>query len=180
MPRLILFSGGVESTAMLSRSAPDDIALSIYDRGEPDPTFDVVATIGIAKALERRQVFAHLDVGVMRARDAFVYQTFALTAAASLWVSKDPSITAVWYGLKKGDPTPNVADQYWLCMEGWAAMHPNVLFTAPFLELDEREQWELIPAAVRPLVRNCLTVKDCGTCRKCLKLKALPGSFWCS
>jgi 7-cyano-7-deazaguanine synthase in queuosine biosynthesis len=179
MTRLILFSGGVESTAMLARSAPGDIALTIFDAGEPDPTFDRWGVTGIALALERRLAFGRLDIGKARDRRAFVYQTFALTAGASLWVSKDPSITEVWYGLKKGDPTPNVAEQYHRCMDGWAAMHPGVPFRAPLIDLTEAEQWLQIPAKVRSMVRNCLFGTDCGTCRKCVKLKALPGSFWC-
>lgn len=176
--RLILFSGGVESTAMLSVSAIDDIALSVYDRGEPDPLFDAAKATEIAKVLNRRHVFGWLDIGVMRPRDAFVYQTYALVSAATLWVSKDPTITEVWYGLKRGDPTPNVVEPYRMCMKAWKAMHPRVPFRAPFINKTERQQWDMIPDRVRPLVRNCLHGNECGTCRKCLKLKTMPGSYW--
>ena len=176
--RLILFTGGIESTAMLANSFVGDIALTLYDRGEPDPLFNMDAARAIAKLLNRRHIVGWMDVGIVRDRSHTVFQLFHLMAGASMFVSKDPSITEVWFGLNSAEPAPMWVVIVRRMIEGWKLLHPDVPFHSPLIAYSAREQWDMIPEHVQPLVRNCLHDTQCGTCRKCLKLKTMPGSLW--
>lgn len=177
--RLILFSGGVESTAMLTMADPKrDVVLTVRDYGEPDPLFEELAVARICGNLGFSVNFAYMNCGTAREPSTFTYQLFALMAAASMWVSKRPEITEVWHGMHSGGPNANIKEAYYRTIHGWAVLHPKVHFYSPLDHETKAEQWARISDKIRPFVRNCLHGNACGACRKCIDLKALPGSFW--
>ena len=52
-------------------------------------------------------------------------------------------------------------------MEAWKLMHPTIPFLHPLDHLSKRQQWELIPEDVRPLVSSCIYHAMCGQYYKC-------------
>jgi len=175
--RLILFSGGVESTALLTLYQPGDHVMVVehaHDKtSDPMAPFKILKAMGIENVIKPR-----FDLGVPTNGPA-MYQLHWLLAVAGVFVEKRVRIRQVWYGLHQGEPhEPRTRGEYERLKTMWAAWHPQVSLVSPFIHLTKDWQWDLIPDEVRPLVRNCLTLNDCGTCRKCLELKALPGSFW--
>lgn len=176
--RLILFSGGVESTALLTLAKPDDIVLNVVAEGEPK-TSSWRAIENIARHFDIRVERAYISSGGASEEGRSVYQLYWLTAVASLRVMQKPKITEVWYGLHAGEPhAGSVQEDFIALRKTWEAVHPNVKLMWPLYHLTKEQQWDLIPEEIRYMVRNCYYLNNCGTCKKCLELKSLSGSFW--
>lgn len=179
MKRLVLFSGGVESTALLTLANPErDVVLFVDATGEMSTALQADAR-RVAKSMGFELKSGFLATGATGSTISPMYQLYWLLAVASVRVKQTPDITQVWYGLHAGEPhAERVQEDFVRLREAWKIVHPNVLLRWPLYSKTKEEQWELIPAATKKLVRNCDFVRNCGHCPKCTELKALPGSFW--
>lgn len=177
MSRLILFSGGVESTALLSQARPGDVLLTILPTYPNDwATFRKNSAEAIAKhhGLEIR--YARIEMPLEPMPYTFVHQMRSFISVANLWVAKDKLITEVWCGRNSKEPGESLAPFIEQMMAAWAVLHPAVSFLHPLDHLSKRQQWELIPATIRSLVSTCMFHRMCGTCKKCLELTCLSES----
>lgn len=180
MGRLILFSGGVESTALLTiANRHNDMALFVNDTSHHlDRTADMNAAANVLRAMAFPMLSVDLCVwgGNLRRRP-FVQQMWSFMAACSLVLAKHDAFNEIWYGMHRGEPNEVCRHQHYAAVHGFEKAH-GVHVTSPLIRETKEQQWERIPAHVRPLVRNCFTADACGTCKKCAQLKQLPGSFW--
>lgn len=179
MKRLVLFSGGVESTALLTLAIPGhDVVLFVHAPDEA-PTALCNDAERVAKSMGFELSVGFLGTGTTGNFLNPAYQLYWLLAVASVRVKQVPQITEVWYGLHTGEPhAERVQEDFIRLKKAWEILHPGVLLRWPLYSKTKEEQWELIPAATKKLVRNCDFVRNCGQCPKCKELKALPGSFW--
>ena len=181
MGRLILFSGGVESTALLTiADRHNDTALLVNDVShERDATANMVDAMKVLSAMAFRVITVDMCVwGGNFPRRTFVQQMWGFMAACSLVCSKHDVFNVVWYGMHKGEPNEGLnRQQHYAATYGFERAH-GMQVMSPLHDETKAQQWARIPDYVRPLVRNCYTLNNCGHCRKCTELKALPGSFW--
>lgn len=176
MNRLILFSGGVESTAMLTKAKKDDIVMAIRDTS-PDNhyTYHPNRIEEVARAMDVQIQYTDLKIPIHK--EDFVYQLWTFIPISIMWVSRFPSIKEVWYGLnnKEPSPAPIVQDSFDKCVRMWKIACPDVSLKFPLRHLSKEQQWNMIPKRVQPLISNCLYNNFCGVCRKCVELKQLRG-----
>jgi len=180
MSRLILFSGGVESTALLSFYNPGDVVMIVEDRAE-HRTFDIDAVNNILNTLSIFNVeWCYMHAGYYHEKT--LYQLWSLMACASVYCARHRDVTEVWYGLHMGEPhVPSARVEHVTIIQAWKVLFPTVRFYSPLIHLSKSEQWDLIPDHLKKLVRNCsFPGKNCGKCSKCKELQELPGSFWCT
>lgn len=179
--RLILFSGGIESTALLTLYRPGDHVMTV--RHAHDATYDERAVSAIVEAMGvENHIRSAIDTGVPTNGQA-TFQFHWLLAVAGVYVEPRVKISQVWYGFHETPPGtgvngPRIMGEYARVKAMWSTWHPQVSLVSPYVHLTKAGHWDLIPDHVKPLVRNCYHINDCGTCAKCQELKALPGSFW--
>lgn len=164
MSRVILFSGGVESAALLPLVTKGDTLLMIEPFHGPDVVFYVRE-----KAL---RLAAHYGLSVEIASFKLPAgvrptQMWALSRMASLWVSTFKEFTEVWWGRNRDDIKPSMAAEHDRIEDSWKVAHPDVSLLWPVSHLSKAECWELIPQQLRPLVHSCIHVEPCGECGKC-------------
>ena len=177
MSRLILFSGGVESTALLSLASPDDVLLTIKPTFPSDrATFRASTAERIAEHFGLKMHFAGASIPLEPVPYRFVHQMQSFVGLASLWVAKDSSITEVWCGRNSKEPGEALAPFIDRMMAAWDVLNPTVPFLHPLDHLSKRQQWDLIPQEIRPLVSSCVLHRMCGVCKKCLELTCLSES----
>ena len=165
--RLILLSGGVESTALLTQSTPEDIAMVVEPTFINDlSTYRRSSVELMAKRFGVKLVSAKADVPDLGSRK-FVHQMTTFISLASLVVARNPQITEVWCGRNKAEPAENIKEYIEQCMQAWAILHPLVPFKHPLDHLSKAEQWALIPKEIKPLVSSCIHHRFCGVCYKC-------------
>ena len=161
MSTLILFSGGVESTAMLGLAQPGDRLLSVAPVYERDIQLVARKALKIANyygmAIERASLLMKRPP----------MQMWELSSIASAFVAGDSSITAVWWGMNKDDVNALQQDSYDRVTAAWPLAHPTVPLTAPLRHLSKLEQWNMIPDEIKPHVHTCILHYVCGECRKC-------------
>lgn len=202
MSRLILFSGGVESTALLTRANRFDHILTVVDESSEEmmTTFRKDSVEAILKHFNLRGHYMTISSSKKfepKNNSPYEYhQIKIIIPVASMWVTKhnkqwetekqsEPEITEVWYGLNREDKdtlvkkkTKQFYDQY---IKSWEILHPNVKFLIPFQNMSKAQQWEMIPFAIRHLVHSCRRVKPgiryCGECFKCLERKNMFGRY---
>lgn len=178
MSRLILFTGGVESTALLTQAQPTDVLLSI------DPTYpnDLVTY----RKTSAEKIAAHFGHTVQYAKATipfeatpykFVHQMRTFISICNLWVAKDSRITEVWCGRNSAEPGEKLQPFIDQMMAAWAVLHPTVQFLHPLDHLSKRDQWALIPPDVRHLISSCIHHKMCGRCHKCMEWVCLSESL---
>ena len=169
---LILFSGGVESTALLTTAGPDDILVTIKPVFRDYlPSFNTNNIETIAKFYNKNVNYS--SVIIPSTGDKFVHQIWYFVAVAGLWVAKDPSITRVVSGRHAKEPTPENKPAFDILLSAWDIMHPTVPFLFPNGHLTKLEQWNMIPDNIKPLVSSCLFTPACGVCHKCEESKNL-------
>jgi len=174
LSRLILFSGGVESTALLTKAKKDDIVMTIRDTSPEDYyTYHPNRVEEVAKAMNVK--IQYTDIKIPIHREDFVYQLWTFIPISIMWASRFPSIQEVWYGLNNKEPStlPVVQDSFDRCVKIWKVAFPNVTLKFPLRHLSKEQQWKMIPKHVQPLITTCLYNTFCGKCRKCLELKNL-------
>lgn len=178
MSRLILFSGGVESTALLSQAKPEDVLLTILPTFPSDmATFRKKSAEAIARHYGLEVRYVQIEILLEPLPYTFVHQMRVFVSVANLWVAKDTRITEVWCGRNIKEPGSAIASFIEQMMSAWKILHPQVSFLHPLDHLSKREQWELIPEEIRPLVSSCVFHCMCGTCYKCLELTCLSESL---
>jgi 7-cyano-7-deazaguanine synthase in queuosine biosynthesis len=176
MSRLILFSGGVESTALLCQADPMDTIITVdatYPYGMNTYRKDTLEQI--ARKLGFIINYAYIKLPIEPEPYKFVHQFATFVAIAHLWTVKDTSITEVWAGRNQRevpvqqDPT-NFKTQQLLA---WDFMHPNIPFVHPLEHMTKLEQWNSIPGDIQPLVSSCVTHNRCGRCFKCEEIQKM-------
>ena len=173
MSKLILFSGGVESTAMLTKATKDDIVMVIRDTSpKAYITYHPNRVEEIAKAFGIKLHYTDIKIPIERERN-FVYQLWTFIPVALLWTSRFPRITEVWYGLNNQEPSDVAKKDFDKCLEIWKTANSNITLKFPFRHLSKQQQWKMIPKHVQPLITSCLFGKFCGICHKCIELKEL-------
>ena len=174
MSRLIFFSGGVESTALLNKADPmEDVLVTVL------PTFprDIVTSkMQSAQAIAERFGFtvnyAQIQLPIEPEPYNFVHQLASFVAVAHLWAVKDLSITEIWAGRNRSEVpvVRDVNDFKTQQLMFWHALHPNIPFVHPLEHMTKLEQWQRIPDELKPLVNSCVTYNSCGHCYKCKEI----------
>lgn len=176
MSRLIFFSGGVESTAMLCEADPMDKVITVgptYPYGVA--TYKKETLEQIAQLLGFEINYAQIKLPIEPEPYSFVHQYATFIAVAHLWVVKDPTITEIWAGRNSAevpvvrDPTNFKTQQ----LTAWHTMHPDIPWNHPLEHMTKREHWLSIPDNIKPLVSSCIFHRACGTCPKCHEIKAM-------
>jgi len=169
--RLILFSGGIESTALLTIANPEDVALIVQPSLNGDfATYKDFTAQQIAYRFGVRLAYAKAlvpDPGPFH----FVHQMTVFISLCNLAVARDPKITEVWCGRNSAEPSFEIKDYIEQNMAAWKILHPTVPFLHPLDHLSKMEQWERIPLDVQPLVSSCIYHNNCGKCNKCEEKK---------
>lgn len=175
MSRLILFSGGVESTAMLTLAdSIQDKLLTVFPTYPAGiPTFNESNLKSIALHYGFTPIFAQIKLPLEPEPYNFVHQLHTFFSISHLWVEKDQSIREVWYGLNNTDLKPNNEPIYKRLMSAWDMLHPDTKFRFPLSYRSKKQQWDLIDTEIKPLVTTCITHNNCGTCSKCLEFTKL-------
>lgn len=165
--RLILFSGGVESTALMTLAKPGDLALILQPTFSTDvATYRKASAEAISKHFGVKLAYASFSLPDLEPHGP-THQMTAFISACNMVVARGSNVTEIWCGRNSSEPTPNIKNYIDRHMAAWAWMHPNVPFLHPLDHLTKREQWEMIPAEVRPLVSSCVYHSMCGQCYKC-------------
>ena len=173
MSKLIFFSGGIESTALLNNADPtEDVLVTVL------PTFPrgiVTSKLESAQSIAQRFGFtvnyAQIQLPVEPEPYNFVHQARTFFSVANLWVAKDIKITELWFGrcLEDIDPPSRPAK----IVEAWNLLYPNIPWTRPLEHVSKWDQWKSIPLDVQPLVSSCVTYNNCGQCFKCQEVQKL-------
>jgi hypothetical protein len=169
MSRLILFSGGVESTALLTLAQRDDRLLTIEETFPQDlATFRRETARRIARHFGLDIDYARIELPIT---GSFVHQMRVFISVCNLWCARDPSITEVWCGRNSTEPNAHIRPLIDQMMAAWSVLHPTVQFLHPLDHLSKREQVELIPPEIRSIVSSCIYHINCGGCYKCRELR---------
>jgi 7-cyano-7-deazaguanine synthase in queuosine biosynthesis len=172
-----LFTGGVESTALLTKASIGDTLLSI-DPAFPNDrvTYKKSTSEKIAKYFGHKVQYAQMVIPTEPLPYTFVHQMRVFVSVANLWVAKTPQITEVWCGRNSAEPGVLLKPFIEQMMAAWAVLHPNVQFLHPLDHLSKRQQWELIPPDVKPFLSSCVYHTLCGRCHKCMEWVCLSES----
>lgn len=160
--RLILFSGGVESTAMLNLAGPNDIILSV----------DMPYAVGVSYSETNAEKIVNMlgfeltkaKVSINHPIKSFAHQINLLMPIANFMCLADPEITEIWFGRGKQDERHPQAETY---LQAWRVLQPNVPWNYPLISFSKKEIWESIPDDIRPYVNSCIFQTNCGQCPKC-------------
>lgn len=179
MSRLILFSGGVESTALLTIASPGDYLL-IVDAGLNwyAPSVDYWKAHLIADRFGLELMTVTLSLPKVREKIDFVHQLEIFVGVANLIVRAHPEIDAVWCGRNSAEPSEAIAPTVIRTMSAWDVISPDVPFVHPLDFMTKRQQWDLIPDDVKPLVVSCLRhqsqkVAADPACAKCKEVQEM-------
>jgi len=173
LSRLILFSGGVESAALLTRASKDDIVMTIRDTSPNDHyTYHPNRIEEIARAFKVKIQYTDLKIPIQKEKN-FVYQLWTFIPVAIIWTSRFPQIKEVWYGLNNTEPSESAKNDFERCIKIWSFAFPEVSLKFPLRNLSKEQQWKMIPKNIRPMITTCLYNNFCGTCRKCIELQNL-------
>lgn len=165
--KLILFSGGVESTALLTKASPEDIALVIEPTFTTElPTYRRGVVETLAKRFGVKLAYARAQIPDLGGSD-FVHQMTTFISIASIAVTRNSKISEVWCGRNSLEPAEGIRDYIQRNMRAWQLLHPQVPFLHSLDHLTKQEQWNLIPEDVKPLVSSCIHHNFCGSCYKC-------------
>lgn len=153
-----MFSGGVESTALLHLLNPVEDYVGIIDfhcrfANSFDHNLDMQHKILMHYGIHNISVCSmKMDYvkNMVHGDTSGQYQPFA-----SLFAERLPHLTEVWWGCHKTDTHD---DEKWSrYREAWALMHPTCKVRQPLEHLTKKEQWELIDDEVKPFVISCYT-----------------------
>ena len=175
MSRLILFSGGVESTALLTKASKDDIVMTIRDTSPNHYyTYHPSRIEEVAKAMKVQIQYTDIKIPIEKSK-GFVYQLWTFIPITIMWASRFPEINEIWYGLNNTEPSALAKDDFEKCVKIWKIAFPQINLRFPLRRFSKEQQWSMIPKHIRPLITTCLNNNFCGTCRKCIELKKLRG-----
>ena len=175
MSRLILFSGGVESIAMLTKASKDDIVMTIRDTSlNHYHTYHPNRIEEVARAMKVQIQYTDIKIPIEKSK-GFVYQLWTFIPITIMWASRFPEINEIWYGLNNTEPSALAKDDFEKCVKIWKIAFPQINLRFPLRRFSKEQQWSMIPKHIRPLITTCLNNNFCGTCRKCIELKKLRG-----
>ena len=166
---LVLFSGGVESTALLSRVSSNDLIITVKQ-----PYVNNLETYSehgtkILKyyALERQFVSISIPSNPL-----FVHQLKYFIPIASLIWQTVP-FKEIWIGRNVEDKTQEVLELVDTLQAGLNMFAPGVVINHPLDYLTKQEQWDIIPKQLKPLVVSCVYKNECNRCFKCKEKNSL-------
>jgi 7-cyano-7-deazaguanine synthase in queuosine biosynthesis len=175
LSRLILFSGGVESIAMLTKASKDDIVMTIRDTSlNHYHTYHPNRIEEVARAMKVQIQYTDIKIPIEKSK-GFVYQLWTFIPITIMWASRFPEINEIWYGLNNTEPSALAKDDFEKCVKIWKIAFPQINLRFPLRRFSKEQQWSMIPKHIRPLITTCLNNNFCGTCRKCIELKKLRG-----
>lgn len=163
---IIFFSGGVESTALLSIAPPTSIAISVKI-----DNFNFMPNIyNIKKIIEQYKIpLEVITLDIKLQKEKWFHQLNILLTTSILLVNSYKNITNIWYGQNSIEPLSSNEYIFNKIHNDWKYMFPNIEFSAPLKSKSKREQWDLIPNKIKPLVSSCITNNNCKTCHKCME-----------
>ena len=171
MSRLILFSGGVESTALMTMSTPNDIAFVIrpMDMKEVSTalTYKQSSIDAISKFFNMPVHYGEYMLPRIQTKTSHIHQMKMFIGMAHLMVNRYPDITEVWCGRNCDEPSPAIASMIEQHMAAWPILNPTIPFLHPLDHLSKVEQMALIPKEIRHHISSCVTHNNCGRCYKC-------------
>ena len=171
MSRLILFSGGVESTALMTMSTPDDIAFVIRPIDivtNRELTYRQSSVEAIVDFYGVRLHYASFSIPKLdKTGSSFVHQMKTFIGMVHIMVNQYSDITEVWCGRNCDEPSPAIAPMIEQHMAAWAILNPTIPFLHPLDHLSKVEQMALIPKEIRHHISSCVTHNNCGHCFKC-------------
>lgn len=182
--RLILFSGGVESTALLTIADKKDLLL-ICDI----PRKDFVGGLDHTKCRTIAAIYGNeyieFKFPVRIEGKQWMHQINWFIFACHLVAESRGDISEVWLGMHH-DESYRVNNYHYpidrrrileKCMTAWHVLQPKIKFLIP-LEFETKDkQWQRIPDNVKKYVNWCNHNNDCGVCRKCLEFKKYCGEM---
>lgn len=163
MARLIAFSGGVESVALLTLSKPGDKLLVIDSWRSGQIPY-------IPENLEKIARHYNLDVEKMSLTSGSkvqCIQMMILFAFGTLRAQSDSGITEYWLGMHNQDLSWQKVEEFKRTQEAWAILHPEIKLHAPLRHETKLQQWNRIPDEIKPFVHSCVEKTPCGVCGKC-------------
>lgn len=169
--KLILFSGGVESTALLDNATKEDIILcisSIFPKSLTTYNKDNVEKICNHYGLT--PTYATININYVPSIFTFTHQMTEFITICNLMCHKNTDITEIWCGRNSSEPNNNIKDYINKQMILWNMLQENVEFKHPLDYLSKQEQYELIPKEIRKYVSSCIHHSNCGQCNKCKEL----------
>jgi 7-cyano-7-deazaguanine synthase in queuosine biosynthesis len=163
--RLIFFSGGVESTAMLTLASKEDIVAIVSPlSAQANSGVNTPSALKILHHFGLTPAFPKLEIPT-----GTTHNVWLSTALAIAWCNCDPSITEVWIGINSEDVGPLNQDYHDRIHGNFSKLLPSVKLAAPLIHLSKAEQWNLIPEGVRQFVKSCQKPVPCGVCKKCME-----------
>jgi 7-cyano-7-deazaguanine synthase in queuosine biosynthesis len=167
MANLILFSGGIDSAAIVAHLASaDDTLLYVHSPRGANPQFSNPA-VHAAKAFGR-------PLFEMQADEAFggEHQIHWLLEAADRQL-RVKNYTNVWYGLFSGELSGNQkVASYAKAVSWFAGRNPSVSVSWPLYHLTKAQCVKLIPPHVFAHLSSCRYAANCQQCFKCMELNA--------
>lgn len=176
---LVLFSGGVESTALAALSNKETTLLHV----EP-PYTNTLKAYDINKA---RQIATMLNRELLEYKQqlqlqpgGFIHQINWFLCAVHLVLAARPNTyTEVWWGMHQGESHRyynHTVERRQTLLKVYTAhyqLHPNIIWRIPLEDKTKVEQWTMIPEHIKPLVVSCNTNNNCGVCKKCQEFNRL-------
>ena len=171
--KLILFSGGVESTALLSIAEKEDLLLVCeFPFKKYQTGYDLEKCQKLADHYGNQLLVYQCEMP--DDGEKWVHQIHWLMFAAHLYINSRPDITSVWYG-KTSEESIRFTEQknaiYKKHEDAWSILNPTVKFQRPLMFLSKKQQWKMIPDEIKSLVNSCVYNNDCGKCHKCKEFK---------
>lgn len=176
---VLAFSGGVESTALmthLKRSGEKFVAFNLAI-SLPKPPYGPIEVWMAKQRVTARQIAAGMGVPLMEIdiqmtnlntirREQPAYERGTLQRWYIRWYlallsAYNPEVKNLYYGFNKDDHGASADVEAMLGL-----MVGDSKFLSPLATLSKREQWDMISEEVQPLVLTCHN-KVCGTCFKC-------------
>ena len=190
--RLIFFSGGMDSVALLSLSKPEDIIVTVVDTpgnaianwfGDVDKN----KTEKIAKYYNRTVYYYPVHIPYVEIEEGHgVHQTNIFFSVANNWARiKGKSLKEVWWGVYASEynqnlPLKKVRDAWF---KSWDILHPDIKFYNPLGHLTKGDVWQMIPDELKGLTSPCRQdpIGDWRTCncQKCViqRQATKPGAY---
>ena len=179
--KLILFSGGVESTALLTMSKKEDLILICEcpreDYVKNDVNWDNCRKI--VNYFGNESIEFKFPTTIKGTK--WVHQINWFIFISHLIAESRGDISEVWWGMHHDEShkikTHTIERRRILekCMTAWRVLQPKIKFQIPLEFMPKKQQWNLIPEEIKPLVNSCLYGNKCGNCNKCEEVKTLVG-----
>jgi len=188
---VILFSGGVESTALVQYALDSGFfpycvsyKLSQNQVSHQNKMIEICNRYNVPLQIMDLRMCAPNQFGYTRK----THPWWAI--AGSIAAISMPNLAYVWVGANSGlrevnddggDALPMYGEAISTINQSSKMVKGNVITTMPLSRLTKLEQWEMIPDKIKPLVVTCemmskaeeMNQESCGTCKKCVELKAM-------